>query len=199
MDEAQENQEPDPASPGAWRRGGNRSSVLITPEYLALNRELHSRGSYGISGGKWAAQVDRLMLSVQAESLLDYGCGQGTLKKALRQLNPMIRYRIREYDPAIPGKEEKPLRSDVVVCGDVLEHIEPECLYEVLDDIANIARMKVFLVVATRPAVKTLADGRNAHLIVETAKWWLPKLFDRWHPSAFQDLGGEFIFIGDAH
>jgi hypothetical protein len=169
--------------------------MLISETYRELNRELHSHGKYGLSGYKWAKQVDKLARSNGAKTVLDYGCGRGTLKIGLMEYAPLP-YSIIEYDPAIKGKEEKPARADLVVCGDVLEHIEPECLYAVLDDIANTARVAVFLVVATVPAVKTLADGRNAHLIVESADWWLPKLMLRWRLSLFRDLGGEFLMVG---
>ena len=169
--------------------------MLFTPEYIELNRELHSHGKYGLSGYKWAKAVDKLARGYEAKTLLDYGCGQGTLAMGLQQYAPLP-YFVLEYDPAIAGKEEKPARSDIVVCGDVLEHIEPDCLYPVLDDLANIARVAVFLVVATQPAMKTLADGRNAHLIVERNEWWLDKLMYRWRMNAFKDLGGEFLFIG---
>jgi len=171
--------------------------MLITEEYRELNRELHAKGNYGLSGSKWATMVHDICLKREARSLLDYGAGRGTLKRAL-EANAPLPYMVLEYDPAIEGKETKPLRADIVVCGDVLEHVEPWCLPEVLDDIKNISRDTVFLVIATRPATKTLADGRNAHLIIERAQWWLPRLLDRWVPQAFRNAGGEFVFIGSA-
>ena len=48
---------------------------------------------------------------------------------------------------------------------ELMEHIEPECLEEVLDNLQWLSLKAVFLVIATRPAKKMLADGRNAHLI----------------------------------
>lgn len=171
--------------------------MLITPEYLALNAELHARSSsYGTSGHKWADKVHSLAHQCGAMTVLDYGCGRGTLGAALRDKYPEWAGIFLEYDPAIPGKDEKPPRTDLVVCGDVLEHIEPDCLYAVLDDIRGLARKAVFLVVATVPAVKVLADGRNAHLIVESIEWWLPKLMMRWRVALLRDLGGEFLMIG---
>src|SRR5881394_1730573 len=154
--------------------------MLITEDYRRLNAELHSRGNYGVSGHKWASKVFDLAGQCEARTVLDYGCGRGTLGAAMRKNYPDWAGDFLEYDPAIPGKETKPTQADLVVCGDVLEHIEPDCLLAVLDDIRSIARKAVFLVVATRLAVKTLADGRNAHLIVEPVEWWLPKLMLRW-------------------
>lgn len=168
--------------------------MLISEPYRALNRELHATGLYGTGAHKWAPVVHELALQCGAATVLDYGCGQGTLRPALTALDPD--YRVLEYDPAIAGKEWKPVRADLVACCDVLEHIEPDCLYAVLDDIRNIARAAVFLVVATRPARKTLADGRNAHLIVEPSRWWLPKILDRWRLTMFRELDGKFVCTG---
>ncbi len=179
--------------------------MLITPEYAQLNRELHARGNYGVSGWKWATDVYSLARQSEAKTVLDYGSGQGGLFRTIRArfseqpdgLKAIpLPFDCLEYDPAIEGKTEKPQHADLVVCGDVLEHVEPDCLYSVLDDIRSIARSAVFLVVATRLAQKTLSDGRNAHLIVERAEWWLPKIMDRWHIRYFRDAGGEFVCIG---
>ena len=166
--------------------------MLISDHYRGLNAQMHEKPAYGTSGGKWAPFVDNLARKLACRSVLDYGSGKGTLAAAL----PDAPYTIFEYDPCIPGKEGKPLRADLVVCGDVLEHIEPECLYDVLDDIRNIARAAAFLVIATRPAAKSLPDGRNAHLIVESASWWLPKIVDRWRLEQFSDRNGELCCVG---
>lgn len=171
--------------------------MLITEEYRALNAALHaSSDSYGTSGHKWADQVLVLAQQCNARSVLDYGCGRGTLKDAIYAKYGRPPFEMLEYDPAIEGKQDKPQQVDMVVCGDVLEHIEPDCLYAVLDDIRGIATKAVFLVVSMLPAAKFLADGRNAHLIVEKSDWWLPKLTLRWRTDLFKDMGGEFLFIG---
>ena len=57
-------------------------------------------------------------------------------------------------------------------CGDVLEHVEPEYLQDVLADIKRCMKRAGLLVISTIPAKKTLPDGRNAHLIVESPLWW---------------------------
>ena len=45
-----------------------------------------------------------------------------------------LTFEIKEYDPAIPGKDSLPEPADIVVCSDVLEHIEPNYLLNVLVD-----------------------------------------------------------------
>jgi hypothetical protein len=80
---------------------------------------------------------------------------------------------------------------------DVLEHIEPECLDDVLDDMKRCTLKGVFLSVSLVTAGKTLPDGRNAHLIVEPIEWWLPKLMARWDLMSVQKREHvDFIFVG---
>jgi hypothetical protein len=83
---------------------------------------------------------------------------------------------VRNYDPGIPADSALPAPADLVVCTDVLEHIEPEHLDAVLAHIFRLAQRAVFLQIALFPAKKTLPDGRNAHLIVQPANWWLDKI-----------------------
>jgi FkbM family methyltransferase len=143
---------------------------LISKEYRELNAKLHEDNpGYGTSGSKYVDTVLRLAGQLETKSILDYGCGKGMLSKG-------IPFPIWEYDPAVSGKDESPRPADLVVCTDVLEHIEPENLQAVLADLARCTAKVGFFVVHTGPANKTLADGRNAHLIQEPAGWWEKKL-----------------------
>jgi len=138
--------------------------MLISDAYRQQNMELHrSRSDYGIGGAKWATLVKSLC-DID-ETILDYGCGKGELKKSL-----FLRS-VREYDPAIPGKE-KAEPCDMVVCTDVLEHIEPELLDNVLKHLLEMTKKKLLVNIALVPAKKKLPDGRNAHLSVHDAFWW---------------------------
>lgn len=161
---------------------------MISDEYRKLNEEMHKKPNYGISGVKYASQVHALALAMQTQDILDYGCGKSTLAQNLP-------YKIKQYDPAIPKYATLPKPADVVICTDVLEHIEPEMLDEVLNHLKSLVKKKGLFVIATRPANKTLPDGRNAHLIIEDGKWWLNKLWDLFTVKGFQDLGEEFLVI----
>lgn len=148
---------------------------LISPAYVEQNRQLHARPEgYGGSGRKSAAIVAAFAAEIEADWILDYGCGQGTLKAAMVKAGHTGP--IHEYDPAIKAKAALPKPADLVVCTDVLEHIEPEKLEAVLSHLHMLAKTAAFLLIATRPANKTLPDGRNAHLIVEDAAWWRAKV-----------------------
>lgn len=145
---------------------------LISPQYLEMQRTLHAapRG-YGGRGEKWAGIVLQVALKYEATSILDYGCGQGSLARVLRS-QPLGAIRIDEYDPAIPGKDSRPGFADLVNVTDVLEHIEPDRLDLVLQHIRALARKVVFVVISLKETNKVLSDGRNAHLIIRPARWW---------------------------
>lgn len=152
------------------------TSELITRGYCKMQAELHARPKgYGGKGRKWAPAVAELVRRFDAWSVLDYGCGQATLGEALRPLISSA-VDVRDYDPAIPASSALPGFADLVVCTDVLEHVEPDLLDTVLSHLRSLARTAVFVVIATRPSNKTLSDGRNAHLIVESADWWIARL-----------------------
>jgi FkbM family methyltransferase len=143
-----------------------RYEQTISPEYLEQNKLLHQQSAvYGVSGVKYADAVKKLKEELKAESILDYGSGKGTLAAALP-------FPIWEYDPAIPGKEANPKPADLLVCTDVLEHVEPAFLDVVLKDLQRCTIKGAYIVVNNTPAQKTLPDGRNAHLIVQPMDWW---------------------------
>jgi hypothetical protein len=162
--------------------------VKISPEYLEQNRKLHEVGNYGLSGQRWAPTVLNVSNVAGSRDILDYGCGQRTLERTLG-------FPIRNYDPCIPGLDAAPEPADVVVCTDVLEHVEPDCLDDVLDDLKRVTRKLAFIVIANRPAKKTLPDGRNAHLIQQPASWWLPRLEQRFQVSQVKEMEGEFAVV----
>lgn len=166
--------------------------MLISPEYRAMNEQMHrEKPQYGTSGAHYAEAVRDTARRVKAESILDYGSGKSLLAKALPDLS------ITCYDPAIPEISAPPGPADLVVCTDVLEHIEPEHLSYVLDDLKRLALKACLLSIHTGEAAKHLPDGRNAHLIQKPDSWWLPEhLLPRWnmHSAFGADLG--FMFIG---
>lgn len=149
---------------------GFAKPALISAEYAQLNRQLHQENiAYGVGGEKYAPTVLKLAKQIAANSVLDYGCGKGTLGKALP-------FGICEYDPAIPGKDESPRPADLVICTDVLEHIEPDRIQYVLGDLKRVTRKVGYFVIHTGPATKKLADGRNAHLLQKGKPWWYKEL-----------------------
>jgi|TARA_B110000438_G_scaffold239234_1_gene237407 hypothetical protein len=145
--------------------------VRISPTYRDLNRDLHRNNpDYGKAAHALAPWVVSFAKETGVQSLLDYGCGKGTLRPAILALEPGLL--VSEYDPAIPGKDLDPEPCELVICIDVLEHIEPDCLPDVLAHVRNVGQGGAMFIIDTVLAEKTLADGRNAHLIVEDQAWW---------------------------
>lgn len=145
--------------------------MLITPEYRELNRKLHQDNEqYGTSGQHWRNAV-RELSEYGRLSILDFGCGKQTLKKALGPA-----YRVTGYDPCIEGLDTPPEPHDVIVCGDVMEHVEPDLVMNVLREIRRLMKVRGLFVIGMNPAKKTLADGRNAHLSLHTQEEWAAKL-----------------------
>jgi uncharacterized Rossmann fold enzyme len=144
--------------------------ILISSEYRELNAQLHRENlAYGVGGAKHADTIAKMVENTKAKSVLDYGCGKGYLAKSLP-------YPIWEYDPAIPGKDETPRPADLVVCTDVLEHIEPDKLTLVLADLARCTKQVAYFTINTAAASKVLPNGKNTHLIQEKQEWWESKL-----------------------
>src|SRR4051812_12919352 len=112
--------------------------TLITSSYLDQQRQLHaSRPDYGTSSHKYVDHIASLAKKVGTRDILDYGCGKSMLQKGLP-------FPIQNYDPAMAEYTRRPVPADIVVCTDVLEHIEPECLKDVMDDLAALTRKLLF-------------------------------------------------------
>jgi hypothetical protein len=151
--------------------GNPEKLKLFSPEYIELQRKLHrEQDKYGTSSRKRSKDILAALQSVDGEDILDYGCGKGMLKEAIGGNC------VREYDPAISGKDGEPEPADLVVCTDVLEHIEPDCIDDVLLHIRTKTKKAFYFTVNLVPARKTLADGRNAHILLESASWWREKI-----------------------
>lgn len=164
-------------------------SNLYTAEYADLQSRFHlERPDYGVSGSRYADQILQMAKRLGTRDLLDYGCGKCTLQKA-------IPFPIRNYDPFIPEHATRPEPAAFVICTDVMEHIEPMFVDDVLLDIANLTKAATFFQIATRPAAKVLPDGRNAHLIQEPMNWWLMRLITYFEIKSAMVMDGGFVAV----
>ncbi len=155
--------------------------MLISDSYRLLNRDLHARREdYGCYDSKYRDLCLGMIAHLDGRTFLSYGAGKRTLTKAMSEkltsMGQRRKIELNDYDPALPKIAADPMPADIVACCDVLEHIEPDCLDDVLAHLASKVLKAAFLTVATRPAVKFLADGRNAHLIQENWLWWAERI-----------------------
>lgn len=155
--------------------------TLITEEYRALNRHaLETARNYATTGHRHADAIWAIIKAFGAKVILDYGAGRNLLNEALAKRAEQDQYAASfwAYDPAVPELAEEPSPADFVICTDVLEHVEPECLNAVLDHLRHLTKGAAFLKIALQPAKLTvLADGRNPHLSLHSPEVWLSKLF----------------------
>lgn len=157
------------------------STDLISEEYKALNSKLHSDSQeYGNNNDYLCEHLPGSISIVhklfKCNSVLDYGCGKGMIVRSLQDKLANHKISIQGYDPCVQQYQNLPSPADVVISTDVLEHIEPDKIDGVLDHISNLTSICCYLVIDLLPAVKSLPDGRNAHIMLETSGWWLNKL-----------------------
>jgi hypothetical protein len=175
------------------------SESLISSDYRAQQEKLHedAHGLYGTASLVYAPMVAEIVNRLEVSHLLDYGCGSATnLPKALSgKIKSKLTY--QAYDPGVPRYAKSPLPAQMVACIDVLEHIEPQSIDAVLDDLSRLTLEVFFGTIDTGPALKSLPDGRNAHILQRPIDWWFPKLYARFEFQTLQaTTKHSFFFIG---
>lgn len=165
----------------------------ISTKYLNLQMELHKNPNYGVASIGIASEIKEFFQAAKFKSISDYGAGKKNLFFALKKLG-LENFEYYAYDPVFP-EYGPPKSGDLVCCIDVLEHIEEEFLENVLDDLESITAKVGFFTVATGPAQKILADGRNAHLIQKPPSWWLMKICKRFEIEHMQKHPGGFLVV----
>lgn len=166
---------------------------------LALYKQMHMEGKFpGHSTEKWNKHIARLIKETGSKSVLDFGSGKGAQYSELKLHEKWGVDKPTLYDPAVQGIDKLPnpmLPFDMVICCDVLEHLEGDELRRAVFDATLRARKACFFGIATFPAKKTLPDGRNAHLTLWSRDVWMRFITDvRFHGDAFCQVefdGGE--------
>lgn len=165
--------------------------ALITDGYRAQNALHHQADKdFGRGGKKYLVRVTDYMKKYDTDDVLDYGCG----KAALRESIPSIRC----YDPAVAEFSALPEPADIVVCRDVMEHVEAECVDDVLDHIKSLTKVVALFLIVFKESSDILPDGRNAHVSIQPKEWWLDKLRARWgsvEVIAWREKDAEFVCV----
>lgn len=171
------------------------SPSTISADYRAVQAKLHADNpDYGMASVHFAPLIAQVIRANKVREVLDYGAGKGRLAQALpgHLKEPVT---VVPYDPAVEAWSGPPRPTDMVACIDVLEHIEPDCLDAVLDDLKRLTLRIGLLTITTGPAKRILPDGRNAHLIQQPAAWWLPRIMARFELIAFNRMEYGFWVI----
>lgn len=146
--------------------------------------------------------VFNLIKENNVKNILDYGCGKAKFHSILFNNKKVpgspMGIDITPYDPAVPDFANKPTgQYDLVLCVDVMEHVQEDKVEEVLKDIFTFSN-RVFLTITCYAATQTLVNGKNAHYTIKEPDWWKEKLkpYDGSYISIFQtkpDRGGKTI------
>jgi len=177
---------------------------LISEEYRKIQESLHDdatldgrKVAYGGTATSYAPIIAALLNSLEANHVLDYGCGKHMfLARALTEHKINHKFKYQAYDPAVPRLSSPPVPAEVVLCIDVLEHVEEDSIDEVLDHLRSLTEAVGMFSIATGPAMKSLPDGRNAHILQRPIDWWLPRIMCRFDLQSFQRMAhGHFYVI----
>ena len=158
-------------------------SNLISDDYRSLNAKLHETNEeYGNRNNFLARELPTSIAILRKlfsyTSALDYGCGKGLIVESLSEKLKPLGINIQGYDPCVEKFSGPPKPADILLCTDVLEHVEPEKTDEVVKHISSLTNNVCYLIIDLLPAIKQLPDGRNAHINLHTAGWWLNTLSD---------------------
>ncbi|HJS82615.1 MAG TPA: hypothetical protein VJ742_07235 [Nitrososphaera sp.] len=146
------------------------STDLITEDYREQNKLLHaSDRTFGVGARKKVGLIKALEERYGTRDILDYGCGKKDLQGALG-------YPIQNYDPCVDGCDGEPRPAKLLVSLDVLEHVEPNLLDNVLKHMSSLMLEAGLLIIAPRLSSAILPNGKNAHRIVEGKAWWVEQV-----------------------
>lgn len=154
---------------------------MITPEYQKQLLGMHKASpdkKWGTTGGRnfGARLVDFLEQRPNIHTVLDFGAGQKTLEDYVKQHPVYERLKWTNYDPGIPRLRREPIgKFHLVVSSDVLEHIEPDQIQNVLAWLDNRTKLYQYHLISCSTGGGRLPDGRDSHLLVESPEWWKDK------------------------
>jgi len=167
---------------------------LISEQYLKEQKKLHENPNYGSASLNHVNIISKIIDDTGIKTLSDFGAGKKRLYEGLTKSGHSKQIQYYPYDPVYPEYGD-PKLAELVTVIDVMEHIEEEYLEPVLDQIMQITQRLCYFSITTVPAKKILSDGRNAHLIQKSARWWLPKICQRFDIHFLQTKSTGFIVL----
>lgn len=155
--------------------------MTISEEYQQALTELHDHTEWGISGANYAGPtiVNLLETYPEIRTILDYGCGEGTLKKYVEEQGIEREWTL--YDPGMREYSTKPEGTfDLVITTDVLEHVEPYMLDSVLRELVDYSNDFLYNDIACYLTHVTFQSGpyigRDLHINLQAPDMWWERL-----------------------
>jgi hypothetical protein len=173
-------------------------SLLEATKFHAVNKD----NWIGEALAEYKHNIFEIIKNNNVKTILDYGCGKAKFHSILFNNKKVpgspMDISITPYDPAVAQFSNKPIdRYDLVLCIDVMEHVQEDKVDEVLKDIFTYSN-KVFLTITCYAAKQILTNGKNAHYTIKEPDWWKEKLkpYDGSYTVIFQikpERGGDVV------
>jgi uncharacterized Rossmann fold enzyme len=135
--------------------------------------------------------------------VLDLGCGTGRGGLKVKELTGCEVVFVDFADNCLDDREaafiqadlstKVPLRGNYAYCCDVLEHIPPEQVDDVLTNVCSTAN-HAFFQVCLAPDEMGVEIGQDLHLSVHPSSWWLDKFSKHGTLRHFEDHGATAVF-----
>jgi hypothetical protein len=126
---------------------------------------------------KFRKIIKKKINNIEINSLLDYGGGasnwnkpnfEPTTGESAKQFFKIDKVTVFEPARNLNNK----VKSDCVVCIDVLEHIFLADVANVVDELFSLTNKILIINVACYKATALLPNGENAHITVRSPDWW---------------------------
>ena len=175
--------------------------MTITDGYKEILQSLHERHKWGSTGGGYAGDsiVQLLTDRPEIKTILDYGCGEGSLKTHVESAGITDR-EWTLYDPGMKGLDKRPSgKFDLVITTDVLEHVEPEMQEKVILELMEYTDKVMFNEIACYATNRYFPNGpykgMDLHINLRAPDMWRWIIESLAAPRGFQRLRSEVTLL----
>jgi len=154
----------------------------ISDGYRETVLDMHSKSDWGNSSGQMSGDtiVSFLKSFPDIKTILDYGCGKGSLK-IWAEDSGITGREWTLYDPGMPEFQEKPTgKFDLVITTDMLEHVEEKYLDDVIEEINSYTNKYLYNEIACYLARAFFQSGpykgKDLHINLKAPDEWMVRL-----------------------
>ena len=151
-------------------------------KYLNLLKERPSYGSTN-HGKNALGFITEYLKNYERGTIVDFGCGANNFLLSFRNkhncigidfVNPGADLIESMHETSLPNNI-----ADITTSFDALEHLIPEEVDEVLEEMRRVSKPnKPFVFSISHKPSRITSLGKNLHPTVETRKWWIDKLMN---------------------
>jgi len=159
---------------------------LMTLEYKEALLDIHRKAEWGNTAGKYAGDsiVNLLNAYPEIQTILDYGCGEGSLKTHIEDAG-ITDKDWTLYDPGMDKFQNLPTgKFDLVITTDVLEHVEEIMLNSVLKHLQSMTGKFLYSEIACYFCGAKFPSGpyigQDLHINLKAPDMWAQRLI---HPD----------------